>query len=318
MNAFIQNALENHQFFKLICGASYRNTDFIFTLANIFSSAGAHMIDVGSKPELIQAAKKGIEASENKDRLVMASIGINHDVHFMRVAKNDALCDDNGFCASACPHEVFVDGQIRLENCLGCDHCVVACPTDALTLIPREPLGELKIILNECIEAGARALEIHTGQGQRTEIEQVWQIVKELPFEVVAFSIGAHNMSNEEIAQLARDIVAMAGSDIIIQADGKPISGRKGKQSTLPSLELAQYLFKVGIDSYIQVSGGTNDFTGPLAREKDIPIHGVGMGSFARKFLNIKPSDQLTSQDLNHCIQEATKLVNSCSMARIK
>jgi len=244
----------------------------------------------------------------------MASIGINQDLHFLRVKKNHTLCDDNGYCVNACPHEVFVDGQIHLKNCLGCDYCVVACPTDALSLVSREPMGELKTILTHCIEAGATALEIHTGQGQRQEIEQVWNIVKDMQdsFQVIAFSIGAHNMTFEELASLASDIVKMAGSEIIIQADGKPISGRKGKQSTMPSLELANYLFKTNnIPSFIQVSGGTNNLTGSLARESRIPIHGVGMGSFARKYLDLKPSDKLTTNKIDTCIKRAKQLVTS-------
>ena len=82
MHPRVQQALENRQFFKLICGASYRNLDFVETLAFVFSSAGAHVIDIGARPELVQAVKKGIDRAHlplAERPLIMVSVGINSD-----------------------------------------------------------------------------------------------------------------------------------------------------------------------------------------------------------------------------------------------
>lgn len=314
----IQNELKAQRFFKLICGASYRNASFVSHLAQIFASAGAHVIDIGARPELVEAVKQGLEKASPPIPglpLIMVSVGINSDVHFLRVDKEFSRCDSHGFCANACPHEVFVGDEIRLENCLGCDYCIIACPEDALTLVPRDPLAEMDQLLAACFQAGATALEVHTGDGGREELLALIEKLKpwSAHLQLLAFSLGAHGQSPEEIAQLATEIEAHLGPQIIIQADGKPISGRKGKKSTQPSLELAQKLFKRGLKSYIQVSGGTNNLTGQLAREQAVPIHGVGMGSFARKYLDLSPSDELTPELLERSVQRARELVSSVS-----
>lgn len=309
-------ALNEGRFFKVICGASYRNADFVATLAQIFTAGGAHCIDVGAKPEMVEAALRGIAQTgiaPERAPLVMVSIGINQDVHFLRVEKDFDRCDSNGYCANACPHEVFVGSEIRLENCLGCDHCVIACPTKALSLVARDPLAEVRSRLKACLDAGARALEVHTGTGARTELQEVVALIA--PYRdripLLAFSMGSHGQSPEEIAALARDVVALAGPDIILQADGKPISGRKGEKSTLPCLELAERLLAEKLPAWVQVSGGTNDLTGRLAQTRGVAIHGVGMGTFARKFINVAPSDELTPETLSQCIDRARTLVHS-------
>lgn len=317
MQAAIQDTLRKRQFFKLICGASYRNTEFIRSLSQIYAAAGAHVIDVGARPELIQAARAGIQDAQvaGPQPLVMFSVGINQDVHFLRVEKDHARCDSHGFCANACPHEVFVGQQIRLENCLGCDHCVVACPEDALRLIPREPLADMQAVLSSCFAAGARALEIHTGNGQQQELAAIIDLLTpwQSHIDLLAFSLGAHGQSTAQIVALAQFISERCGPDIIIQADGQPISGRKGKRSSLASLELARELFAAKIPAFIQVSGGVNDLTGQLAQESQIPIHGVGMGSFARKYVGISPSQTLDAQDYQLAVKQAQQLVQSIS-----
>ncbi|MEZ0375366.1 MAG: hypothetical protein ACAI44_40130, partial [Candidatus Sericytochromatia bacterium] len=204
MHPQIRQALDQRRFFKLICGASYRNTAFISDLAEIFAHAGAHAIDVGARPELVEAALAGIARAQVPTAglpLVMVSVGINQDIHFLRVEKDFERCTDHGYCANACPHEVFVGNEIRLENCLGCDHCVVACPEKALSLVPRDPLSELQQQLSACFDAGATALEVHTGDGGRAELEQILTAIAPWRERIglLAFSMGAHGQEPEAI-----------------------------------------------------------------------------------------------------------------------
>lgn len=316
MEPAIRQALEAQRFFKLICGASYRNTRFIAELSEIFATAGAQVIDVGARPELVEAALAGIARASVPTPglpLVMVSVGINADVHFLRVDKEFSRCSGHGYCANACPHGVFVGEEIRLENCLGCDHCVIACPEDALSLVPREPLAELQSLLGACFEAGARAVEVHTGDGGRAELRQLLHTLEPWREQIglLAFSMGSHGQTQAEIIALAQDAVRWAGPEIVVQADGQPISGRKGKKSTLPCLELAQALFEAEVKAYIQVSGGTNDLTGQLAAETGVPIHGVGMGSFARKFLKLDPATPLNPEQFAEALKKARILVSS-------
>ena len=65
------------------------------------------------------------------------------------------------------------------------------------------------------------------------------------------------------------------------------------------------------LPAWVQVSGGTNDLTGRLAQTRGVAIHGVGMGTFARKFIALNPSDALTPETLSQCIDRARTLVHS-------
>jgi Fe-S-cluster-containing hydrogenase component 2 len=319
MHPNIRQALQEQGFFKLICGASYRNTDFISDLSYVFASAGAQVIDVGARPELVTAALTGIRRAQlpkDQEPLVMVSVGINQDLHFLRVEKDFDKCTDHGFCANACPHDVFVGSEIRLQNCLGCDHCVIACPEKALTLVPREAMHELHELLGACFEAGARALEIHTGTGDRLELKQLLNLIEpwHQQIQLAAFSMGAHGQAHAEIVKLAHDVVAQVGPEIIIQADGKPISGRKGAKSTQHCLDLAQALIQSELPAFIQVSGGTNDLTGKQAQTQGIGIHGVGMGSYARKYVNLNPNEPISAEDFTVAIAKAKELIRSAQL----
>lgn len=323
MDIRIRQALEAQQFFKLICGASYRNRDFVAQLSELFALAGAHVIDIGADPALVEAVQQGIKKALQRKPgiqvpLIMISVGINADIHFLKVSKEQSRCEDHGFCANACPHGVFVGNSLRIENCLGCDHCVVACPEDALTLVPREPLDSVDQLIRQCFAAGASAIEVHTGHGGREALTDVFDVL--LPWQseikLLACSLGAHGQSTQELVALAQDITSLWPTDMLIQADGQPISGRKGWRSTWPALVLAQQLFEAKVPAFIQVSGGVNDLTREIACREGIPIHGVGTGSFARKYLGISPHKALTPETFNEALAKAFTLVQSADSTR--
>ena len=323
MDTHVRQALEAQRFFKLICGASYRNRDFVAQLSEIFALAGAHVIDIGADPELVTAVQQGIRKAQQRSPglqvpLIMISVGINEDVHFLKVSKEHQLCDHHGFCANACPHGVFVGDTLRLENCLGCDHCVIACPEDALTLVPREPLDSVDALIRRCFAAGASAIEVHTGHGGRAALQDIFEVL--LPWQsdikLLACSLGAHGQSVDDLVALAQDITALWPEKMIIQADGEPISGRKGWRSTWLALVLAQHLFDARVPAFIQVSGGVNDLTREMACREGIPVHGVGTGSFARKYLGLSPHVALTSDAFEVALTRASELVQSANSAR--
>ena len=56
-------SLRSHQWFKLICGASYQHLPAIRNLALIYTLAGANCIDMAPDPATIAAAREGIAAA---------------------------------------------------------------------------------------------------------------------------------------------------------------------------------------------------------------------------------------------------------------
>jgi hypothetical protein len=73
---------------------------------------------------------------------------------------------------------------------------------------------------------------------------------------------------------------------MIVQADGAPMSGgRDDFHTTLQAIATADIVAKSGIPVRILASGGTNSKTRELADICGVPIHGVSLGTFARKLI---------------------------------
>jgi hypothetical protein len=70
----------------------------------------------------------------------------------------------------------------------------------------------------------------------------------------------------------------------MIQADGAPMSGGQDDyNTTLQAIATADIVAKAGVPVKILASGGTNSRTRDLADLCGVPIHGVSLGTFARK-----------------------------------
>lgn len=316
--AAARDALECRRLFKLICGASFRNRDVVRWLSQVFTHAGAHLIDVGPQPELVEAARAGIRQAQTEgapgEPVVMVSLEVNADQHFTRIQVDRDQCVDCSLCVEYCPHGVFSFSdhlEARLDNCIGCRACLPACYYDALRMVPRDDQLALQDLLTGCWEAGARALELHTGDGNWAPIADLYGLIEREKWPLLSFSIGNYAGQEGRVSQMAQAVHALAGSGIILQIDGKPISGREGEESTIPSLELAREISPLGLPVYLQVAGGANRHSGRLAKAMDIPIHGVGMGSFAKAYLGVHTVDSPTSLDLTRSIQRARELVIS-------
>jgi ferredoxin len=314
-------ALAERRFFKLICGASYRNYEVIRWLAEVFTHAGAHAIDVGLDVGSVEAARAGIQAAQaagaEHEPVVLVSLDAGDDVHFFRITLDRPACTDCGSCLPACRFGVFdltTALQLDEQNCTGCRECVPVCPTEALSLRPWGRARDYAGLLDACWQAGARGIELHTGSGDESGLAALWRLVgdqrQRWPF--ISFSVGDYGQGVPAVLALVGEIVGWAGSGIIIQTDGKPISGRSGAASTRAALDLAAQVMDLDLPAFVQVAGGTNDLTGALAQERSLPIHGVGMGSYARAFVGLPDAAQIPSRlDLWQSIHRARELVLS-------
>lgn len=304
-------------FFKLICGANFTDYRQLAYLSEVYALAGARLIDVAATPEAIQAAIAGIEAARSRAArlgtafhlpsepfpVVMTSVTASDDPHCRVAVKDDEACTWTcPYCLEACPHEAIgLDLAIVEDRCVGCNLCVPACPESAIAMEYRPFAPSLDALW----QAGARALELHTGGGDRAEIEAWKDPCQEWVRRggLFALSLNGEQLSVPEAADLAREVCAwFPGVRIILQADGRPISGAKGKASTEPALAFSQALLEAGLPAAIQAAGGANDWTGPLARKSGLPLAGIGMGSYARSIMKAKietpPSDEQVLEDV--------------------
>jgi Pyruvate/2-oxoacid:ferredoxin oxidoreductase delta subunit len=276
-------------------------------------------LDVAAEPEVVEAAVRGIRRAHDlrqpgwpvhPDPLVMVSVTLAGDRHTQIAVVDLDGCIRCNVCTPVCPPESIVNGDVEDPICTGCGLCVPVCPTEVIQLKPRETHPEL----TACWEAGARALEIHTGAADAAEIRE-WEPIAgrwQKQGGLLSYSIDGQQLGYAHALALANEL---GRPGIIIQADGKPISGTVGDRSTIPALRLARAMARSGNPAWIQPAGGTNDRTGALANRHAIAIAGVGMGSFARAAARQLESGQDTPRAWANAYQAASALVASIQPA---
>jgi ferredoxin len=305
-------ALRERRMFKLICGATFSDFAAVAKYAEIFSRAGAHIIDISAHPTIVAAANDGIVRSgvpDEKKPAIMVSLSLDHqqDPHFRRVKLSESACDTCGVCIPACPTQAFNirDGKLayQKERCYGCGACVPLCHTDAL--IPEPVQAFQPAILPELWELGARCLEIHVGPNFYW-LEPYLQKIQEISPEpwLISVCLGSGFSSFQELIEQANEVHKLLGDWALVQVDGRPMTGFSRQDSLmLQSLAAAQAVLEANKPLFIQVSGGINDRVRPLLNQFDIKVHGVGMGSYAKKLLEPYLDDTETA------VQIASKLV---------
>lgn len=307
-------ALRERRMFKLICGATYSDFDAVARYSEIFSRAGAHIIDISAHPTIVTAAREGILRSgmpAEKHPAIMVSLSLDHqhDPHFRRVALDEKSCDTCGACIPSCPTQAFSIKDSKLfyqkERCYGCGACVPLCHVDAL--VP-EPIQAFQpAILPELWDLGARCLEIHVGPNFYW-LEPYLQKIREISPQpwLVSVCLGSGFASFNELQEQTVEIHNILGDGALVQVDGKPMTGfNKHDSMMLQALSASQAVLEANRHVYVQVSGGINDGVRSLLNQFDLKVHGVGIGSYAKKL--IEPY----LNDLETAVQIASKLVTS-------
>lgn len=287
-------ALRERRMFKLICGATYSDFNSVAHYSEIFAKAGAHLIDICAHPTVVSAAREGILRSGvplEKFPAIMVSLSLDHqqDPHFRRVSFNNLSCDTCGVCIPVCPTNAFSikEGKLayKKELCYGCGSCIPLCHVDALS---SEPIQAFQpAILPELWSLGARALEIHVGPNFYW-LEPYLSKIREISPEpwLISVCLGSGFSSYAELAEQAKEVHNMFGDWTLVQIDGKPMSGFERQDALmLQALASAQAVLETGLPLFTQISGGINDKVRPLLNQFELKVHGVGMGSFAKKLI---------------------------------
>ncbi len=286
------------RYFKFIGGANLRELATVERLATLYALAGCAIMDVAAEPAVVDAARRGFArarawrdaapgwlgaayaggAPPAQDPIVMVSITLSGDRHTEIAVVEHPFCTKCDACTPVCPPASIVNGVVAEKICTGCGLCVPVCPTACIDLRQRETDPDL----DACWEAGARALEIHTGAAAEAEVAGTRGLTRDWRGRggLLAYSLDGKQLGYPRTLALAR---ALGEPGVILQADGKPISGTTGDKSTVPALRLARAILRENTGAWVQPAGGANDRTGPIAAAQGIAISGVGMGSFARR-----------------------------------
>lgn len=323
-------ALDEKRFFKLVCGASLTDATLVEKLVYVFTLAGAHVIDLAPSADVIFAARRGVRkalsdrqsalSSHLAAPLLMASIQLDIDPHFRKVRVNHDLCDLCGACVKVCPTEAFfiqTSGLICLEErCFGCGICPEHCHVSALDMVDIQPTPKEKLL--EMKTLSIESIEFHFGKNY-LRIKEIWNSIKDLVenLKLLSFSIGSNLLNDIEIREAARLSYNLAGSGIILQCDGVPMSGavdgnnKSGNNDVKTYLHVAKVIQEERLPVYLQISGGTNHNSYKEALGAGLKISGVAIGSYARKLL-MPYLDKLDDMEkFQEALSVAILLVNS-------
>ena len=290
------DSLRSHQWFKLICGASYQHLPAIRHLALIYTLAGADCIDMAPDPATIAAAREGIAAAlplspQAIAPLVMVSFNDGEDPHFRKAVFDPELCasDCSRPCQKVCPTNAiqFTNDYngIVPDLCYGCGRCLPLCPVQIIHT--REQVYVPEDIFEQVFQGLVDAIEIHTQPHRTQEFAAFWQrlspIIPKLKLVAVSFpdceDLCAYLMSLLEGMQ-------PKPRSLIWQTDGRPMSGDIGDGATRAALQLGQKVLDFQLPmGFVQLAGGTNASTVPKLRHAGIAVAGVAYGGYARKIV---------------------------------
>ncbi|MGL6284607.1 MAG: LdpA C-terminal domain-containing domain [Microcoleaceae cyanobacterium] len=117
-------------------------------------------------------------------------------------------------------------------------------------------------------ELAIDAIEIHTQIGREDDFARLWQSlkgwVKNLKLLAISCPDGVGLISY--LAKL-QDIISPLPCPLLWQTDGRPMSGDIGAGTTLAAIKLGQKVLETNLFGYVQLAGGTNNYTIPKLRE---------------------------------------------------
>lgn len=311
----LQDLLEEKRCFKLVCGAGNEDAQEVEKLVTIYSKAGCPFFDVCAKPEIVDAAKRGLErAGIKKDRYLCVSVGIAGDPHITKAVIDNEKCIKCGKCKNICPHDAITNNfEIKKERCLGCTQCVKVCDNNAVTMVSQ--LQDYKEILPELIEKGLDCIEFHAISEDESDVDDKWQQINDYFDGMLCISIDRSELGDRKLKERVQRMLSKRKPfTTIIQADGVAMSGNDDEYgTTLQAVATAQLFQNAKMDAYIMMSGGTNTKSTELTKLCGVKPNCLAVGSFARKIIKkYLLADDLfeNEQKMNEAVSIAKSLVD--------
>lgn len=316
-------SLKEGHWFKLICGASFQHLPAVRNLTLAYTLAGVDCIDVAADPAVIAAAQEALEVANllavdaqhrgfayQSSPWLMVSLNDGEDPHFRKAEFNPEVCPVAcpRPCEKICPAQAIVFDRARdnfsgvvQDLCYGCGRCIPICPSDLI--YTRSYVSTPGAIAPLVLSTGVDAVEIHTQVGRITEFKRLWQGIKPWVnrLKLIAISCPDGDGMIEYLWNLHK-IIAPLPCPLIWQTDGRPMSGDIGDGTTLAAVKLSQKVLAAGLPGYVQLAGGTNDYT--VAKLKAI---GLIKGSEIRGRAFLRPSVQESEKAINSNLKQESR-----------
>ena len=310
----LKDLLDKKQCFKLVCGAGNEDAEEVERLVTIYSKAGCPFFDVCAKPEIVDAAKRGLErAGIKEDRYLCVSVGIDGDPHITKAVIDQDKCVKCGKCKSICPHDAIIEldkYKVKKARCLGCTQCAKQCPKQAIEMVTQ--LQDYKEILPTLVAKGLDCIEFHAITEDELDVDDKWQQIMDHFDGMLCISIDRSALGDIKLKErVERMLSKRKPYTTIIQADGIAMSGSNDEfGTTLQSVATAQLFQNADMPAYIMMSGGTNTKSTELAKMCGVHPNCLAVGSYARKIIK----DYLVMDDLfenEQAMNEAVKIAKN-------
>lgn len=301
---------------KIICGAGNENIKEVEKLVYIYAKAGFNMFDICAKLDVLKAAQRGLEYAQS-DAKICVSVGLQDDIHLSKAVINKQKCNNCGNCLTICPQNAiyFEDEKYCVDDkkCIGCLRCKESCPNESIIIEQRykAPHTMLLPILSEKIDC----VEYHCSSEKIEDILDGWNKIKTVYKGMLGICLDRSKLGNDKIITLLKEMIKdMPDYSVILQADGKPMSGGGDDyKSTLQTVAFAQIINDAKLPLYIILSGGTSPKSAELAMKCGVNINGVALGSYARKIVKEYIDDESFWENVeiqNLAIQKAKELAS--------
>ena len=299
----LKDLLEKRQCFKLVCGAGNEDAEEVERLVTLYSKAGCMFFDLCAKPEIVDAAKRGLErAGIKENRYLCVSVGIDGDPHITKAVIDQTKCVKCGKCKSICPHDAIIEldkYKVKKERCLGCTQCANQCPKGAIEMVSQ--LMDYKDALPKFIAKGIDCIEFHAISEDERDVNEKWLQINEQFNGMLCISIDRSELGDRKLKERVKRMLSIREPyTTIIQADGIAMSGSNDEfGTTLQSVATAQLFQNANFPAYIMMSGGTNTKSTELAKMCGVRPHCLAVGSYARKIVKeyLVRDDFYTNED---------------------
>lgn len=307
----LKELLEAGKCFKLVCGAGNEDALEVEKLVALYSKAGCKFFDVSAKPEIIDAAKKGLQ---DREGYICVSVGIKGDPHVRKAQIDYEKCAGCHKCEEICPQKTIKHCKVKTARCIGCGKCYSVCTHGAISFLSENK--DLNEVLPPLIEKGIDCIEFHVMGEDESGIYEKWDYINSVYDGLLSICTARGKLSEEKmISRIERMTAIRKPYTTIVQADGFPMSGGKDDyKTTLQAVATAEIVQNAKMPVYIMLSGGTNSKTAELAKLCGINYNGIAIGTFARKIVSryIEREDFLKNDYIfNEALNIARSLVGN-------
>lgn len=310
----LADLLNTKKCFKLICGAGNEDEKEVEKLVAVYAKAGCRFFDLSAKPEIVDAAKRGLKFAGVKDAYLCVSVGIKGDPHINKAVIDYDKCVSCYSCDGICPNNALKYAKVKSKRCIGCGKCAKICPKHAITMISEAK--ELTEILPPVIEKGVDCIELHAMGTNDKEVLEKWDYINSVFDGILSICTSRGKLSDEAMITRIKDLIkSRKPYSTIVQADGFPMSGGKDDyKTTLQTVATAEIVQNANLPVFLLLSGGTNSKTSELAEMCGINANGVAIGTFARQLVRkyTDSEDFLTNENIfASAVDIAKKIIES-------